>query len=147
MNTTAQKSFTAQALDSAHQRPALLAAVLFAGVVGGFGLLALVLENYHSIWTAAMYVLSGGGTFWFPVVASLACWAAGITIHTIKGDSAWRQIAPIIIVEALFLAAATLQLSTTPPESLNQIIFIIAAYALPVGIFGGAALVSFAERG
>lgn len=56
-------------------RPLLKALAMFAGAVSLLAGIGCLLDNYSAIKDSTLYVLTAGGTFWFPVLSALACWA------------------------------------------------------------------------
>lgn len=117
-------------------RPLLKALALFAGAVSALAGIGCLLDNYSAIKVSTLYVLTAGGTFWFPVLAALACWAIGHGTLTVRGVKAIRVIAPALVMNAAFLIAAISQFPAWDERNFYHIVFIGAACLLPVVTYG-----------
>jgi len=129
-----------------YQRLPLLSAALFAGIVTLLAGLAFAADHYASIKAIIHFILTAGGTFWFPMLASLACWAVGIGILIVKERKPWLSVVAIMVLEALFLAAATYEMPDYTSRNYYHLIFIGAGIVLPLGCFSCAAFIDWAER-
>lgn len=123
------------ALSDKH-RPLLKPLALFAGAVSALAGIGCLFDNYSAIKDSSLYVLTAGGTFWFPVLAALACWAIGYGTLTVRGIKAIRVIAPALVMNAAFLLAAISQFPVWDERNYYHIVFIGAACLLPVVNYG-----------
>lgn len=129
-----------------YQRLPLLSAALLAGMVTLLAGLAFAADHYASIKSIIYFVLTAGGTFWFPMLASLACLAVGIGTLIVRERTFWLTVVGIIVLEAIFLAAAASAMLNIPSRTTYHFIFMGGGFVLPLVCYCCAAIEHLTAR-